>query len=482
MLADRQVANRAYEMPKPTQSSLRRRCVRALLSVCTALLTAAPCAAASRPNILLVLVDTLRADHLGAYGYGRRTSPFLDRLASQGTLFTRAYSVTSYTPPAVVALLTSTFPLLMGASARIPDAIPTLAGALADNGYRTAAFIGNRLIKADRGYSRGFSLYRAAPPRSKTDHSLEAIKVRAAAISEPALDWIHEAQRDTAQPGAPWFVYLHYMEPHEPYLPTDGSGAAFWRHPEASLAATREAMGRAAEAHFSDPLHQRLRLDGVQTEELVDLYDAAIADLDAALAHLLEGLGEETRRNTVICITADHGEEFGEHGGFQHAHSLFEELIHIPLLLVGPGIPGGRAARPVQITDIAPTLLHLAGVSSPATFIGHTLLPPAAEEGGPIVTRLGPESPLRLHQRALVDGNEKLIVGIRDTDLFLYDLGADPGEKHDLAAARPERAAQLVVELRSGIAKAERPASTTPGAEKVDDAVRERMRQLGYDF
>jgi arylsulfatase A-like enzyme len=272
------------------------------------------------------------------------------------------------------------------------------------------------------------------------------------------------------------------MEPHYPYLPREENGRRFWRHAGVDRAAAAARFVGEIDAHFGN--RKRLAWSARETEYAVDLYDAAVADLDAAIARLLGAIGAKTLADTAIVITSDHGEEFGDHGGFQHAHALFDELIRVPLILLLPEgrLPPGRNHDIVQLTDVAPTLLDLADAGAGASdMAGHSLLEPDARRSGTAAALLGVRF-LRIHTLAFIRGFEKLIVGTEPDSVSLFDLGADPHERRDLAAAKPERAAALRQELdRHPILGSPSVPVPRPTA-AVDPAVRERLRGLGYNF
>jgi arylsulfatase A-like enzyme len=419
------------------------------------------------PNVLLIVVDTLRADHLGAYGYTRPTSSVFDTLATRGTLFLRAHSTTSWTDPAVESLLTGEWPRVLqpGASAYIAPGAPTLAAAFRSGGYRTGAIVANPFLAPQHGFAQGFDDYR---PVSEWAAGVgEISKSPAEEVNARALEWL-----DHAPPGAarPWFLYLHYMDPHWPYTPPLDTARQFWRSDDTDPSADMM------------PLNRKLRERGAELSDAevsrsVDLYDAAIAHFDAQLGNLMKALGRRgDLSRTWICITADHGEEFGDHGGFRHARTLYEEVLHIPLLILPPdGGHGRRGDRLVQITQIGRTLLDAAGVAA-GQFPGRALeLPPgSAREPDILMAGLAPWRD-GVHRRAVLRGQDKLIV-TADEQRLLFDLARDPGEQHSTTAVRAETVAELE---RAGA----RPA--TASAEPVltpEPGLRERMRALGYDF
>jgi arylsulfatase A-like enzyme len=426
------------------------------------------CRSAAPPNVLLIVVDTLRADHLGAYGYTRPTSSVFDTLATRGTLFLRAHSTTSWTDPAVESLLTGEWPRVLqpGATEYIAAGAPTLAGAFRSGGYRTGAIIANPFLAPQHGFAQGFDDYR---PISGWAAGLgEISKSPAEEVNARALEWLEHAPPGAARP---WFLYLHYMDPHWPYTPPADTARQFWRSADTDPSADMM------------PLNRKLRERGAELSDAevsrsVDLYDAAVAHFDAELGNLMKALGRRgDLSRTWICITADHGEEFGDHGGFRHARTLYEEVLHIPLLILPPdGGRGQRGDRLVQITQIGRTLLDAAGVA-PGQFPGSALeaVSGSAREPDVFMAGLAPW-PGGVHRRAVLRGHDKLIV-TADEQHLLFDLASDPGEQHSTSAVRPETVAELErVVARSAAAGPQQPALTP------EPGLRERMRALGYDF
>jgi arylsulfatase A-like enzyme len=436
--------------------------------LCSVFFFACRSAAPAPSNVLLIVVDTLRADHLGAYGYSRPTSSVFDTLATRGTLFLRAHSTTSWTDPAVESLMTGEWPRVLqpGASVYIAPGVPTLADAFRRGGYRTGAIVANPFLSPEHGFAQGFDEYQ--PVSGWAAGFGDISKSAAEEVNAAALQWL-----DHAQPGAarPWFLYLHYMDPHWPYTPPPDTARQFWRADDSDPSA--DVM----------PLNRKLREHGAELSDdevgrSVDLYDAAIAHFDAELGTLMKALGRRgDLSRTWICITADHGEEFRDHGGFRHARTLYEEVLHIPLLILPPdGGHGHRADRLVQITQIGRTLLDAAGVA-PGTFPGRPLEPPPGSAREPDVLMAG-LAPWRdgVHRRAVLRGHDKLIV-TADEQRLLFDLAVDPGELHSTTAVRAETVAELErVGAASADALAQQPALTP------EPGLRERMRALGYDF
>lgn len=418
-------------------------------------------------NVLVVLVDALRADHLGAYGYARPTSPAFDALAKRGVLFTQAHSVTSWTNPAVESLFTGQPPRVLqpGAPQFIAPEVQTLARSFREQGYRTGAIVANPVLPPALGFAEGFDSYVGV---SGWQHSLAPHpKEPAERVNEAVHAWF--AQPATA---APWFLYVHYMDTHWPYAPPLETVRRFWRSADGALPEAMTAINTRVGQRPSD-------LAASEAQPLADLYDAAIAHLDGQLGQLLSALESEGRlSNTLLCITADHGEELGDHGGVQHARTLFEEVLHVPLLIVVPGVSAGaRVDRLVQITDVGRTLLDAAGIER-AGLPGRPLLPSqrAADEEPAFAELMPGFLTGAIHQYALINGAMKLIVPPGGSPL-LFDLQHDPGEMHDAAGDHQSLVAKLSQAVQRRAVPRERQVVGTP-----DAATRERLRSLGYDF
>jgi len=453
------------------------------------------------PNVLLISVDTLRADHLSCYGYERATSPRLDALLARGALFERATSPAPWTLPSYGSLFTGRMPgehragvkarrdALWGTAASghaVPDAekeeldqaeamadgFDTLAGVLSGAGYRTAALVNNPFLHPGRGVSRGFGRYAVYGLKASDGVDL-------------ALEWIE------AQAGAPWFLFLHLLDPHAPYAPP----APFDR--TWSARSVEEVDGYpftlADVRALADPRAYR--------DVLVDMYDAEIRYTDAEIGRLLDALeASGAAAETVIVVHSDHGEELWDHGGFEHGHALWEELLHVPLGVVYPPlVPAGvRVAGRVRTIDVFPTLLDLLGLDPAA----HGFDPPRggvreAELGRSLVPWItggrgdedlvalaeavlyGPPFGAWQEAKARLEGDRKLIAGgPPETDL-LFDLAYDPGETEDLAGAEPAAARAMRARLEEWHRRVLLTAA--PGAAvEVDEATREALGELGY--
>ena len=316
-------------------------------------------AAPDAPNLVLVTIDTLRADHLDAYGHPRPTAPSFAALAREGVLFETAISAAPATQLATASLLTGLWPWSHADPSRprrrgtpyLRSGFATLAERLAAAGYATGGFVANQAVRAEEGFAQGFIAWDESAARSG----------RVEDVLAPALAWLADAR-------APFFLWVHVMDPHHPY---DAPSLAPWEDAaDAQAAALRRGWAalpfgeQTARMQAVDDEHD---LDAATRALLVDRYDAEIRHADAGLARLLAALEQRgaTRANTWIAVTADHGEEFLDHGRLLHGHTLFDELLHVPLVLRGPALPAGlRVAEQVATIDVAATLLAAAGLPS----------------------------------------------------------------------------------------------------------------------
>ena len=427
------------------------------------------------PSILLITIDTLRADHVGCYGYSRVETPVIDGLAAAGARFENAYAQAPITLPSHAVILTSTYPMFNGVrdftSPGLPQGIPTLAEVLRQKGYRTAAFVSSYAVNSMWGLNRGFDVYDddlgMEPGRSR---DLFLVERRGDRTVDRLLAWL------SGRTGAPFFVWLHLYDPHSPYRPPEPYLSQYATHP----------------------------------------YDGEIAFDDAQVGRVLTQLKALHRFNsTAVVLLSDHGESLGEHGEEEHGFFIYNATLHVPLIvklpapglvirdsglgtrdtgnatLVSRGKPEARnpnpeprlVIQPVGTIDVAPTIAQLCGIPSAATrsFQGHSLLP-LLSGGAPrpdasvYAESYYPRDSFGWHElRGLLNSRYAYIEAPRPE---LYDLQHDPGQQHNLATANASVTASLrqsleEVEHRYAGAATARPAQPDP--ETV-----ERLRSLGY--
>jgi arylsulfatase A-like enzyme len=453
------------------------------------------------PNVVLISIDTLRADHLGSYGAAGDPTPHLDRLAREGVLFEQAITASPWTLPAIASLMTAAYPRRHGAGmivnrrdplgrSALPGGSWTLAEALQARGYATHAIVTNPYLSLRYGLGAGFDDYYNVTIESEAFLAFRrttlvrlavwlwpslALGDRGEVVTARARRWLAAAR------GAqPFFLWLHYVDPHPPY-----NRAGTTRHKSFRGDALFGAGGRELDLTLTSPDVARLRsgeirLGAGEKEAVRDLYRAEVRSVDAAVGGVLaqlDALGLSER--TLVIAVADHGEEFWEHGGVEHGHTVYEEIVRIPLLMRWPGqLPAGaRIDHVARIIDVAPTMLELL-----------SLPPPASADGVSLVGLWqGRESPPR---EALIENllfaDERVGLRTRDHKYVrweigkeeAYDLRRDPAELRDLAAVDG-----VLLPLRHAFASTDAAAPMAgepPTAPRLDAAAVEAMRALGY--
>jgi arylsulfatase A-like enzyme len=438
--------------------------------------------ARSRPNVLLVVIDTLRADRLHCYGAPRRTSPHIDALAAQGVLFERAYAAAPWTLPAVASLLTATYPSWHGVrdsegvESRLSEDSTTLPEVLQQAGYETRGYSSHPWISPQFGFGQGFAadafrLLREGNTDSPKDD---------AAVTRHAVRWLRGRPRANGQ-DRPFFLYLHYMGPHTPYAPRR-------REVEALLGRMPDRpsfSGWLAELppeRYYNELRRGAtdgRLTPADRDYQLDLYDTEVSNVDRHLGRVLDTLAETGReQDTLVVVTADHGEAFLEHRSMGHADQLYPELLHVPWVMTWPGRAPGRVAEPVHQVDVMPTILDIVGVPSAAALHGVS----RARPGEPATGFAEASQPDPRRQMKLMRGRYSYIADLGDESRDeLYDVGRDPGETRNLVREHEPLRARLrreVVEFRRRSEKGSQGLRRT--APVVDPATAEHLRALGY--
>jgi arylsulfatase A-like enzyme len=426
-------------------------------------------------NVLLYVVDTLRADQLRCYGGKRPISPRLDALARESVLFENAVASSPWTRPSIVSLFSGLTPRRHGVHERLdrlPAELAILPSLLQRNGYRTAAFVSSAVITAHFGFDRGFDVF-----RQEVKEAIEAKRPTSSWIDEQAFDWL--ARRDR---GRPFFLYLHALDPHMPYTPPEP-----WRR----RFAPRVDRAAGSVEHVVALRDGRLSPTAREAEDLLALYDAEVAANDEAFGHLADRLrAAGLWDSTLVIFVSDHGEEFFDHGGWEHGATLYQELLHVPLIVKLPRgkAAGRRIAETVRQIDVLPTVLDLLGTAAPPELEGRSLLPLLAEPAATAAVSRRPApafSSLDLDGRrmeSILLGRWKLIRTATHDRLpvgsELYDLAADPAERTNRAAAEPAVAAALGALLRQADREARRPAPL--GQAPPDPEIERQLRALGY--
>jgi arylsulfatase len=432
------------------------------------------------PDLVLITVDTLRADRLACYGGRGELGSSMCSVADSGTRFIWAFAAAPLTIPSVASILTSTYPSEHGFSQwstdPLSDDLETLAEVLAARGYRTAAFVCNPLLRRGRDLERGFAHYDDRMPRRERSRPDYAERV-AGDATEAALDWLGSAR-------SPWFLWIHYQDPHGPY---DPPGAPEIRDPPGGR---RLPVLPHQSGWHGIPAYQAL--PGLRTvRSYVRRYEDEIRYLDRHIGRLLEAL-DARQRPPIIVLTADHGEALGEDGYyFAHGHSVGLDQVRVPLLIRAPGLPVGVVSHPLSLLDVAPTVVQLAGAPLPPGFRGRSLAATAAEPFG------APES------RPIFAQHQARLAVIVD-DLYyardLLDLRGGMPDPNSAARLRPlpartahldpggapaayrnaggdGPAAQLEPLLEEFIAS---DPGFAPGEGFLDEETRARLRAMGY--
>lgn len=426
-----------------------------------------------RPNLLLISIDSLRADHLGSYGYPRDTSPAIDALAASGVRFENAMAQAPWTLPSHASLLTSLYPRSHGATdrkARLGPRTPSLAGALKKAGYQTHAIVSGTFMQAQFGLDAGFESYddRIAQGSHSKSHEV----VTSPDIHERVVGFLDESE-------APFFLFVHYWDVHYDYVAPAPYDTLFDPDYAGDVDSTR----------FIGNPAIRADMDPRDLQHIVALYDGEIAWVDSHIALLMAELERrQLLHSTIVVLTSDHGDEFYEHGGKGHQHSLYQELVHVPLIIRAPGLAPRTLETPVELVDVMPTLLDLMQLPAPTTMQGQTLAPlltgdDTSHAAEPIQVsettkaRKSRDDSRKSNASTVTQAGRKLIWF--DEDRYppeLYELGTDPSEQTNLYPKTGARG--LVSELKAWQQRI--PAADSHDNEGVDEETRRALEALGY--
>ncbi|MCA8981038.1 MAG: sulfatase [Planctomycetes bacterium] len=417
-------------------------------------------------NVVIFLADSLAARHTTVHGYERPTTPGLERLAADGVRFEAAHSQTSWTMPSVTSLFTSQTQERHGMlrmNQQLPDGIGTLAQSFHDAGYKTIGLIQNGIIWKHTRLDRGFDEYDVRREGNK--------------VSEEIMQKARELMN--VDRGRPLFLYVHLTPPHQPYLPPKSYSNDFV-DPNYDGEVTGSIMDCAKVNHFKPPI------DSPDVQHLKALYDGHIRYVDDMIAKTMDEVWKESpREDWVVVVTSDHGEAFLQHGDQGHNTQIYEEMVHIPLVIAAPGSPlpaGSEVPAPVSLLDVGPTLRELTGVPSHAQVEdGRSLVPLIADPAR------GMRRPFFFSSRypkeldgqptwvALRLGDYKLLSS--ETGYELYDLATDPFEAHDLKDEQPLRTRAMAELLeawrRSGV-------RTDAASGALPEDAQDQLRKLGY--
>ena len=425
-----------------------------------------------RPNFVLVVADTLRADRLHFAGYERKITPNFDALRSESTYFPNAHATSSWTLPSTMSLLLSQSPSQHGItkwSSLVDEEQTTVVELLHDAGYRTGGWNANLLLTEERGFIQGFDSYELLhhpdwhrDAHRKTPH----LFAPADDLTSHALAWLEE--RPPQEDGVPFFLYLHYMEPHTPFQCPPNA------EPSCSNAAS--------------VLNRRLTAanwDFTETQDslIQGFYNGNVRRMDVALGRLHRQLKERgLLENTWLIVTADHGEMLGEHGLYVHGRALYEETLRVPLLFRSQSGRPAVVETAVSLVDVAPTILDLAGIEPPPFFKGRSLRAALENEpldDRPLVAELFPvidePPPRHRHLLSVTRGTTKLVLGI-DGELERFDLAVDPSEETPL----PAEIADLEALLSEASVAFPHFGASSESSPELSPEVVEQLKGLGY--
>jgi len=467
----------------------------------------------ARSDVVLISIDTLRADHLGAYGSQRGLTPHLDRLAAAGVVCEAAIAPSSWTLPSVASFLTGLYPARHGAGAPVNgfDLMArtalrpgtwTLAAGLKAAGYQTHAVVSNPYLALAYGLDAGFDTYENVSIESEALVALrptiagrllspllrDRVSDTGAVVTQRALRLLAGLSATPVGRRTPAFIWVHYIDPHAPY---GCSGDKSFRGDTLLSGITHR--GSRLDNHFDAIARLRageIRLSPAEKDELIALYDAGVAEVDRQVGVLANRVRELSScgsqgmpHDPLIVVVADHGEEFWDHGGVEHGHTFYEELVRVPLIFAGAGLAAGdRLSGLTRLIDLPPTGLELLGIPVPAGIDGESLV---ARSNGHIRLQARDgvavcESLLFAEEKVALRTERYKYVSWTNGKEELYDLASDPAELRDLAAtadltwARERVAEHASLRLESG-------AGDDPAGPHADSAaIRARLEALGY--
>ena len=443
------------------------------------------------PNVVFILLDALRADHLSAYGYPRETTPVIDALARGGVLFRNARSHGNRTIISVPTIFTSLYPSFHGTVGRGEKVRPlagehtTIAEVFRSRGYATVGLMSNVYLKRGYGLGQGFDvadrfyaeryllgLYKLLRHLGVIERPryASALHPDAGEVTESGVHWLSHLE------GRPFFLYAHYMDTHHPYSPPPpydtmfGSGGAEPSPLDLFRKTTRSLRGSEA-----DTLTPR------EIAKLKDYYDGSIRYADDEIGRLVAAAGRASgKRDLVVVVTSDHGDEFFEHGSFHHENLLIEELIRVPLVFWSTSgfARGTEVASLARHVDLLPTLSELIGAETPREAAGRSLVPMLRGEKDTVTTESYAEGD---YCASLNRGDWKMVMVDSTGSFHLYNLAVDPGEKEDFALKAPDVYLEMKARLSefADRAKAAREAAGTAETEADEETIR-KLKALGY--
>ncbi len=422
-------------------------------------------------NVIVFLVDTLRADKLRIYEKSSRVqTPALDKWAEGATRFTAAHTQENWTKPSVATLLSSTMPWQHNATtgdAVLPRRIATMSELLQKEGFYTGFFSANGYVSDKFGFGRGWHTYR--------NYIREGRKNPAQYVARDVMEWLDKRPKDKR-----FFLYVHTIDPHVPYRPPSEFSEMYDPEPYSGVVNFRKDATLLENIKIG-----RIKLRERDKTQLVALYDGEITYHDVWFGKILEGLAERgLDQNTAMVFTSDHGEEFWDHGSVGHGHNVYEELLHIPMVMRIPGIKKHRDSidAPMGLVDVAPTMFEALGLEKPPSFEGQSQLDKIT--GSAPIEQTATVSGFMDNWRTIVLGDWKLIMK-GNLNPRLYHLPSDPTEQTNVIDKHPMVAWSLMQRLGQELGRTAPKASqggAKPKVEKttIDPTTREQLRALGY--
>ena len=410
-------------------------------------------------NIILISVDTLRADHVGTYGYLKPTTPNIDKFANQAYVFENAYASSPWTLPSHTSMLTGFYPQKFHAELPtdiLPENALTIAEILSENGYKTVAFSTGAFITRNQGFAQGFATF------NELQNWQDAQE-----ISQKSINWLNQNQKSK------FFLFIHSFHTHDPYSPQD----QFIKKIDSDYQGYLNSINI---SQIVDINTSKTNLSEYEKRRIVSLYDAEIAELDNYFGQFFKTLEDlKLMENTIIIITSDHGEEFGEHGGFAiHSYSLYDELLRIPLIIkIGDQLNHKRIQNLVSLVDIVPTILNIINPKSPILSDGQSLVGTFNNEFNNKAVYSETASSKQYMLQVIEEGENKIVKGtfqpktrdntqilpkakmVRENNyklisnfngsLELYDLANDPNESNNLINSLPQIKENLIKKINS---------------------------------
>lgn len=425
----------------------------------TAEFDSAPLVADAKPNVVLIVIDTLRRDHLSLWGGEWDNTPNLSAFAMEAVRFDRAFSQAPWTTPSIGSLLSSRYPSDLGITSnesRLPAEAELLSEVLQRSGYATGAVVSHTFCGSEWGFDQGFDSFDETQAGGHRTISAQE-------VSDRAIQFVDAQDR-------PFFLFAHYFDPHIVYQ----------EHADFSFASTERGA-------YEGPVRSGMSLQDIRTarirrpsrdlREVERIYASEIAFTDHHIGKLLEHLrARGIMDDTLVIVTADHGEEFLDHGRWGHAKTLYNEVVEVPLLIRYPRGEAAVVDQPVGLVDVFPTVLSAAGLPPPPSIEGRALQTVRAESARPVFFETRRNG---IDRRGVIVGDYKWVVDLVKQRQTLFDYQRDPGETEDLSQAKPEIARQLSRLLEEWIATRS-PISSGEQEVELSGEERERLEALGY--